>query len=219
MAAVSLPALFHVAAILPAIGIPCLSAVYYTTSHYRPGRIRTISEMVNAFPENRFFAVIYTIDAVLIAIALYGRESTIRRSLHVQSGSIYSVFVWTTIPITTLSMAFVSTITLGDSRFWHLLPATFSFVGIILYFIVSDFRAVSSGLKIGRFSRMLPYCSSLAFAIYTYILVFHLWDPFIYSIGSLFQYLMGGLIFSKIYISGSELPDVGFVLLDNKKQE
>jgi hypothetical protein len=169
--------------------------------------------MVNAFPENRFFAVIYTTDAVLLTIALLAREFVIKSHDHGERSFLYSLFVFGTIPLIALSMALVSAVTLGDSRFWHLLPATIMLVGLILYFIVSDSRAASAGLTIGRFSRALPYYCCVAFAIYSFILAFFLRSPFVYSIGSLFQYLLVVGLFLKVYLAGSELPDATFALM------
>jgi hypothetical protein len=169
--------------------------------------------MVNAFPENRFFAVIYTTDAALLTIALFAREFVIRTHDHGERSLLYSLFVFISIPLTTISMALVATVTLADSRFWHLLPATIMLVGLILYFIVSDSRAVSAGLTVGRFSRSLPYYCCVAFAIYSFILAFFLRSPFVYSIGSIFQYLLVVGLFLKVYLAGSELPDATFALI------
>jgi hypothetical protein len=108
-------------------------------------------------------------------------------------------------PILTICGFLTAEITFSDSRTWHLFPATILFVGLLLYFIVSDFQ-ISKKFPIGNFSRCLPYCGTLLFVIYTVILIFFWRNRKIYSVGSICEYAVVIALFGKVGLAGRALP-------------
>lgn len=60
--------------LLPIVSVFICWIIYYSTSHFRKGRIRTISETVMFFPENRIFPMAMSIDAILLLLIFLMRQ-------------------------------------------------------------------------------------------------------------------------------------------------
>lgn len=215
--------IYEVTTILPIVSILICWIIYYSTSHFRRGRIRNISETVMFFPENRIFPVTMSIDAILLLLIFLMRQKIIKKlaekndlfkknSYQKSTKIMHSLVI-----ISTLGLLILSNVTLKDSRIIHLVAAMFFFFGIIFYLIISDYWARRVGYKIGKISYLIPYVGLTLMIIYT-IIIFFIWrNRFIYSIGSILQYISAALVYLKIYLMQKETPV--HTILNGKEQE
>lgn len=215
--------IYEVTTILPVVSILICWIIYYSTSHYRKGRIRTISETVMFFPENRIFPVAMSIDSILLLLIFSMRQKIIKKLAEKNvlfSNRNYQIFTkiaFSLIISSTLGLLVLSNVTLKDSKPIHLTAAMFFFFGIIFYLILSDYWANRVKYKIGKISYMIPYLALVLATIYTIITIFIWRNRFIYSIGSILEYISGGLIYLKIYLMQKETPV--HTILNGKEQE
>lgn len=214
---------YEVTMILPFVSILICWSIYYSTSHYRRGRIRTISETVMFFPENRIFPVAMSIDAILLLLIFLMRQKIIRKLAEKNdlfknnSYQKFNKIAYSLIISSTLGLFLLSNVTLKDSKVVHLVSACFFFFGIIIYLGLSDIWAKRVGYKIGYISTIIPYLAFVLATIYTIITLILYRNRFIYSIGSLLEYASSALIFLKIYLMRKETPT--HTILNGKEQE
>lgn len=208
----SLKLIYEFALIVPILSVLFSTIIYYTTWRFKKGRIRTISETVVYFPENKIFAFSMSIDCILLAIIFSIRQKIIRKLAKKQdltenkSYKMSMKISQTLILLSSLGLLFLSNITLKDSRNLHLISALNFFFGIILYLLISDYWAKRVGYNISLFSYLIPYSALAMASIFTIITIFFSRNRFIYSIGSIIEYFCSFLIYMKIYLIHVETP-------------
>lgn len=204
--------IYHMATLLPLISTLICWSIYYSTSHLRKGRIRTISETVNYFPENRIFPIAMNIEAIMLLLIFLVRQKIIhkladlKKEVKTKSFRISCTISVILIYLVVGGLSILSSVTLLDNRVIHLVASFFFFFGILFYFCISDYCARLVGYSIPFYSLIVPYISLVCALIYTYITLFVWRNRFIYSIGSLLEYLTSVLIFMKVFFIGKETP-------------
>jgi hypothetical protein len=201
---VSVARAFRFSAAFPAFPVILSCTLYYVLGHSRPGRIRTISEMVMDYPERAIFSSTLSITALLLLLCFFAREQWICQIC--KPGRRYSAITRIFIPVMAISAVVVGEVTLRESKPIHLGCATLLFVGLIAYFIASDRVIARAGFAIGTFSYFLPFLTLIFFVVYTVILVFFLRNRTIYSIGSICEYITALGLFGKVWLAGEDMP-------------
>lgn len=209
--------------LLPIVSVFICWIIYYSTSHFRKGRIRTISETVMFFPENRIFPMAMSIDAILLLLIFLMRQKIIKKLAEKneinkkESYQKYAKILHYLIISFVSGLLILANISLKDNRIIHLLASLVFFFGIIIYLIISDYWAKRVGYQIKLYSYIIPYIALVLATIYTIITIFIWRDRFIYSIGSILEYISSALIYLKIYMIKKETP--AHTILNGKEQE
>lgn len=200
---------FVMAAVFPFLGVLACWGVYYGMGHHYGNKIRTISETVMPFPENRIFPSIMNMECIFLGMAFLVREKYIRSQI--KCGFVYRFLVFTLAPSILIGLSVLADLTLKDHLVAHLAGASVFFMGMIIYELISDFKLAKTGRKIGV-SRIVPYIGTILFFVYMYIFQNYKHDPRMYSIGSLCQYVMAFFIFLKVFLWGWDIPKFPIVL-------
>ena len=201
----SVRSVFVIASVFPFLSVLACWACYYGLKHNKGPRIRTISETVIPFPENRIFPVTMNMECIFLLVAIAIREGVIRENTKV--GVVYRAGVMVLVPSIVLGLSLLADLTLVDERITHLMAASVFFFGILIYYMVSDVKMKRTKVKVGWFSLVLPYISLLLLLGYMMLFSLYRQNVFIYSIGSICQYVMAFMIFLKIFIMSFEIPN------------
>ena len=197
--------IYLIASIFPFLSVLACWACHYGLNHHRKDSIRTISETVIPFPENRIFPVTMNMECIFLLVALVIREKMIRARTTV--GVVYKLAMFALIPAILVGLSLLADLTLVDEKATHLTAASVFFLGILVYYIWSDVMCASARIHVGWFSRALPFVALVLLFGYSAAIQNSRRDKFIYSCGSLGQYAMAFLIFLKIFMMGFEIPD------------
>jgi hypothetical protein len=195
LAAIRARSLFCATALIPAVVVlGCCYPFYAAADHPKSvKKIRNISELVDSFPRNRIFAVVINVMAAFLAICLYIRDRWVGRGVH-----------WVAIIGLPILYSVVADVTLREGNFIHLVPALAAFVGSHAYFGYTDTQAAAAAHRITFFSRMLPVVGILCFTVF--IQTIPRWrSPFIYSAGSVLEFILAGTIFAKLAWTAREM--------------
>ncbi|OHT16722.1 hypothetical protein TRFO_12981 [Tritrichomonas foetus] len=204
--------IYKIASIFPVVTVLACWSIYYSTNHFRKGRIRTISETVQFFPENRIFPVAMNIEAMFLFFILVVRQKIIHKLFDfkkITKSSLFKFSYYLTsflIPVNALGLSILADVTLIDHKIIHLAAAFTFFLGMFLYFCISDFWAKKAGYEISIVSRLIPYLGILLFIAHIVITVVFWRNRLVYSIGSIIQYTCALLIFTKIWMLAKETP-------------
>ena len=209
--------IYIIASVFPFLSVLACWGCYYGLGHHHGGRIRTISETVIPFPENRIFPVTMNMECVFLLVALVLREKTIRARRSVPL--LYRIFVAILIPAMLAGLSILADLTLVDHLAAHLSAASVFFFGILAYFIASDLLLTKARIHVSWFSWLLPYFSLCLLFGYSAVIQNYRNDKFIYSCGSLAQYTMAFCIFLKIFLMGFEIPNDSIVVADKAKPQ
>ena len=203
--------IFTIASVFPTIAVFSCWGVYYSLKHHTPGIIRTISETVVPFPENRIFPVTMNIECVFIAMAFWLRNSVTEQASKAQnqSVSIRLFFMKLFIPFIVYGLSILSVLTLEDHFLLHITGAMIFFGLMIVYLILADSTAKTLGWKAPKGSRIVSLMIPAVF--FGHYLVYSIFAAdnaiLAHSIGSLMQYLMCVLIFSKVFLLQFDMPE------------
>ena len=202
--------IYTLASVFPTLSVFSCWGVYYSMKHNTPGVLRTISETVNPFPENRIFPVTMNMECIFLTIAYWIRNSLTSESSKEshKSVSVRLFFMKALLPFIIIGLSLLADVTLIDNTPLHLTGATVFFMFSIIYLILADSTAKTLGWNVPLFSRIAAWC--IPFVFVGHNVVFGLGrtsnDMKMYSIGSLLQYLMCILIFFKVFMMQFEIP-------------
>ena len=212
--------LYLIGSLFPFTSVMVCWAIFYSFGHFREDRLLTISETVIPFPENRIFAVTMNIESVLLIIMYRIRNNVIkalslRNSVPIKFKQLIISILTILVPI---GMSALSALTLVDNIVIHLSGAFMFFYGSIFYYLISDSALASVGCKPKLISRIVSY-SAFIFT-FPYLILLTYQDPFIKSLGAVFQYLVALLCFVKIFLFYFDLPKHSLnLVLEKEKKE
>ena len=202
--------IYTIASVFPTLSVFSCWGVYYGAKHYTPGVIRTISETVVPFPENRIFPVTMCIECVFLSVALWLRNSVTEQSSKQQNKSVSKrLFVMKAlIPFIVYGLSILSVLTLVDHFLLHITGAMIFFGLMIVYILLADSTSRTLGWNISGFSSTISYLiPSVFFGHYFVFSYFRNKNENLgISIGSLMQYLMCILIFVKVFMFQFDMP-------------
>ena len=202
--------IYTISSVFPTLSVFSCWGVYYGAKHYTPGVIRTISETVVPFPENRIFPVTMCIECVFLSVALWLRNSVTEQSSIQQnkSVSIRLFLMKLMIPFIVYGLSILSVLTLVDHFLLHITGAMIFFGLMIVYIILADSTSKTLGWKLGKVSAAISYLiPSVFFGHYLVFAYFRNKNTNLgVSIGSLMQYLMCILIFVKVFMFQFDMP-------------
>lgn len=210
--------LFYFGSIFPFASVIAGWCIYYGYGHHTPGCLRTISETVIPFPENRIFSTTMNVECLVLILIFLLRRKIIQAAAerkNVSSNFKYKVLRFVSdflTPLCISGLSLTSAFTLIDYKILHLLAASFFFFGVLIYYIITDKMAIMAGIKINWFSRLLPYVAIVIIFTYNTIMVkqFTNFDPKTYSFCSACQYVSCFMIFLKIFLMRFDLPEFEF---------
>ena len=202
--------IYTIASVFPTLSVFSCWGVYYGAKHYTPGVIRTISETVVPFPENRIFPVTMCIECVFLSVALWLRNSVTEQSSKQQNKSVSKrLFVMKAlIPFIVYGLSILSVLTLVDHFLLHITGAMIFFGLMIVYILLADSTSRTLGWNISGLSSTISYLiPSVFFGHYFVFSYFRNKNENLgISIGSLMQYLMCILIFVKVFMFQFDMP-------------
>ena len=194
--------LLHIiAGVFPIAATLACWALYYGIPHSKGERLRTISETVVFFPENRIFAVAMTVESLLLLVIYRIRNEAIKQ---VTKSSTLVLQILAYLMPTGLTV--LSCVTLFDHKLIHLIGATVFFMGNVVYFLISDRLIVKAGFKLGKISQLITYIILIPFFGHLYFTNAYPYNIPLYNIGSVFQYTLAILIFVKILLCLGDCP-------------
>jgi hypothetical protein len=201
---------------LPVFGVLASWCTYYSLGHNPPGAILPISQTVIGFPENRIFAVSMNMEAIILLLLLLIRNKIIamvadyRSETHEKPEKKMKVQRICGV-ITPIALSVLSAVTLEDQKELHLIASGIFFYGCIIYFAVSDRVLTDLGC---RPSRCSSSCSmgALVFLISSGIcggisMATPSSSRIVGNIGALCQYAGAFVLFLKVYLCWSDLPE------------
>lgn len=202
--------IYSIASIFPTLSVFTCWGVYYGLKH-NDSIIRTISETVNPFPENRIFPVTMCIECIFLGIVMWLRNSittafSIEKKIEMKKRLF---FMKLCMPLMIYGLSVLSLLTLIDNEALHLSAALIFFTFAAVYLFLCDSTGKRLGWKVGTFSRLVTFAIPLVLVLHNVAIgVYGHKSVTIRSIGALFQYLMCLCIFLKIFIFQFEVPKV-----------
>lgn len=214
--------IYDIAGIFPLLSVLVCWVFYYGLKH-NDSVIRTISETVKPFPENRIFPVTMCIECIFLGIVIWIRNSITTFYSKKQNIKMEKrlYFMKLSLPFIMYGLSVLSLVTLLDSSPIHLSAAFLFFTFAAFYFIVCDSTGKQLGWTISTFSLILTYCVSIILILHciTMCLCFIKKSDSWRCIGAICQYLACFCLFIKIFVFQYEIPKVTITNDFNKKQE
>ena len=215
--------IYTIASVFPTISVFSCWIVYYSMKHHTPGIIRTISETVVPFPENRIFPVTMNMECIFLAIAFWLRNSVTEQSSKQQNKSVAKrlFFMKLVIPFILYGLSILSVLTLEDHFIFHITGAMIFFGLMIVYLLLADSTARTLDWKVNKGSRIVSYLiPGVFFGHYIVFSIFRSRNANLaISVGSLMQYIMCVLIFSKVFLLQFDLPEYSFTKSEHVHDE
>lgn len=203
--------IYKIAGLFPLFSVGACWIFYYGLKH-NDSVIRTISETVKPFPENRLFPVTMCIECIFLSIVIWIRNSATEIFSERQKIKITKrlFFMKLSLPFITYGLSALSLVTLLDSSPVHLFSAFLFFTFSAFYFIFSDSTGQSVGWKIGKFSKSLTFCVAFFLILHciTMSLCFIKKSDSWRCVGAICQYLACFCLFIKILVFQYEIPKV-----------
>ena len=204
--------IYKFATIFPFVSILICWSIYYSTGHFKKGRIRTISETVMFYPESLIFLVTMNVESILFLLIFYVRQKMLKKLAEVkkiseEKGFKLALSMSNILAIViSAGLSVTSSFTLKENKLIHLSGAMCFFFGIISYFLITDYFGRKVGFTISSKSYSLPYITVFFAVIFVLTTVIFQRNRTIYSLGSLSEYIAAILIFVKIYLLQYEAP-------------
>lgn len=216
--------IFTIAGIFPILSVFSCWAIYYSMKQNTPGLIRTISETMNPFPENRIFPVTMNIECVFLVIVYWLRNSITESAAKDRKLKTWSIrsrlfLMKLCVPFSVIGLSVLSCVTLKDNKSIHLGGAALFFYVNVLYFFLCDLTGKEVGFKVGFFSKLVSFLCPLFLVLYQVIIGFFGKPRFWRSIGALCQYAMCMMIFVKIFMFQFDLPKVRISNIPQEKNK
>lgn len=203
--------IYSIASIFPTLSVFSCWGVYYGLGH-NDSILRTISETVNPFPENRIFPVTMCMECIFLAIVMWIRNSTTEAYCNFKiikmNKRLFCMKLC--LPLMVYGLSVLSLLTLIDHAPLHLSAALIFFSFSAVYLFLCDSTGKSLGWQIGTFSKITTFCVPFVLVLQNIAMGLSLqnengtWR----SIGALLQYLMCICIFLKIFLFQFEVPKV-----------
>jgi hypothetical protein len=201
--------------VFPIVTVVVCWVFYYALNHRKPGRIESISLTVIRAPENRIFALMMNVEAILLIPLYLARNKVMTLAAHrfqIATAShgtkrIVTMVCTVCVPV---GLSVLSGLTLQEYQEVHLFGAFLFFWGSIVYYLVSDSCLNESHIPVPIKSRVVSWLC-LVFAI-TYMTLFGVANQVpkqqivLANIGAIGQYLTALSIFVKIMMFHGDLP-------------
>ena len=208
--------IYVLAGIYPLLSVLVCWGFYYGLRH-NDSVIRTISETVKPFPENRIFPVTMCTECIFLAIVIWIRNST--TEIFSKQKKIKMLkrlsFMKISLPFIIYGLSALSLVTLLDNSPIHLFSAFIFFTFSAFYFIFCDSTGKQLGWKIGTFSIFLTYCVAIILILHciTMSLCFIKKSDNWRCVGAICQYLACLSLFMKIFVFQYEIPNT--IIINN----
>jgi hypothetical protein len=186
--------------------------VFYSSGHFTPGRVLTISQTVIPFPECRIFSIAMCIESLFIFV-LFSIRNLLFTAHAIAGGQsedlkfqYYKWSMWVFTFGAAIGMIVVSVVTVANHFTVHMIGAFALFGSGAVYFIIGDFALRFANFELA----MMSWC--LSWLILGLAVVFLVVD--VASQGkvsgknaaSIFQYLLAFTMFLKLFFSQYDIP-------------
>lgn len=206
--------IYNIAGIFPLLSILVCWIFYYGLNH-NDSVIRTISETVKTFPENRIFPVTMCIECIFLSIVIWIRNATteifsINKGVNIKKRLFFMKF---SLPFIMYGLSALSLVTLLDNSPIHLFSAFLFFTFSAFYFIFSDSTGKIVGFHIGSFSKILTLCVAVFLVLHciTMSICFIKRSDSWRCVGAICQYLACFSLFLKILVFQYEIPHIKII--------